>query len=84
MTQNWNDHLHSRVRKISPQYKSASRRMVEFAVNISMSSYNLSHLTRSLMECLGIELTASIYRYLKAKEASMNTPYMRKMKNKKI
>ncbi|KAK3849062.1 hypothetical protein Pcinc_044169 [Petrolisthes cinctipes] len=84
MTQNRNEHLHSRVWRLCPKHRNASKRMVDFATATAVCNYNVGYVNSSLMETLGIEYTTSIDKYLVAKDKAMDTPIRRKMRNKKL
>ncbi|KAK3873732.1 hypothetical protein Pcinc_021268 [Petrolisthes cinctipes] len=84
MTQNRNEHLHSRVWRLCPKHRNASKRMIDFATATAVCNYNVGYVNSSLMETLGIEYTTSIDKYLVAKDKAMDTPIRRKMRNKKL
>ncbi|KAK3887038.1 hypothetical protein Pcinc_008803 [Petrolisthes cinctipes] len=83
LTQNRNEHLHSRIWKVSPKHRCASKRMVDFATATAVCTYNVGYIGSNFTDLLGIEYTVSMDKYLKAKDASMDTPFRRKSRNKK-
>ncbi|KAK4304562.1 hypothetical protein Pmani_023443 [Petrolisthes manimaculis] len=85
LTQNRNEHLHSRIWKVCPKHRSASKRMVDFATATAVCTYNMGYIGSNFTtDLLGIEYTVSMDNYLKAKDAKMVTPFRRKSRNKKV
>ncbi|KAK4328417.1 hypothetical protein Pmani_001165 [Petrolisthes manimaculis] len=46
--------------------------------------YKVGYIGSNFTDLLGIEYTVSMDKYLKAKDASMDTPFIRKSRNKKV
>lgn len=82
MTQNRNEHLHSRIWKITPKHRNASPRMVKFAAATAVATYNAGYETGFFSSLLNIEFTASMQAYLQGKDKEMDTPVRRKMRQK--
>ena len=84
MTQNRNEHLHSRIWRICPKHRNASKMIVDFACATAVCNYNVGYSASSLTGILGIESTLSMEKYLQTQDVAMDSPYRRKMRNNKI
>lgn len=84
LTQNRNEHIHSRIWRLCPKHRPATKRMVDFATATAVSIFNVGYLKSNLADSLGIKSSASMLKYLAKKDKGMNSPWMRKMRNKKI
>lgn len=84
MTQNRNEHLHSRIWRICPKHRNASKMIVDFACATAVCNYNVGYSASSLTGILGIESTLSMEKYLQTQDVAMDSPYRRKMRNNKM
>lgn len=84
VTQNRNEHLHSRVWKLCSKHLCATKRMVHFATATAATNYNVGYVASHLGERLGIEWTTSMMTHLTAKDKRMDLPHKRRMRNKKL
>ncbi|XP_076045369.1 uncharacterized protein LOC143027746 [Oratosquilla oratoria] len=84
ITQNRNEHLHSRVWRICPKHRNASKMLVDFATATAVCNYNVGYSESNLAGLLGIESTLSMEKYLQNLDKMMDSPLKRKMRNKNL
>lgn len=84
LTQNRNEHLHSRIWRICPKHRNASPRMIRFATATAIANYNAGYIGSNINHLLGVELTTSMEAYLQQKDETMDSPIRRKRRNKMI
>ncbi|XP_037799808.1 uncharacterized protein LOC119594791 [Penaeus monodon] len=84
ITQNRNEHLHSRIWRICPKHRNASKMLVDFATATAVCNYNVGYSESNLVGLLGIESTLSMEKYLQNMDKMMDSPFRRKMRNKTL
>lgn len=84
LTQNRNEHLHSRIWRLCPKHRNASPRMIKFATVTAIANYNAGYLGSNFNHLLGIDFTTSMETYLKERDNKMDSPIRRKMRKKFI
>lgn len=84
VTQNRNEHFHSRVWRLCTKHLCATKRKVVFAAATAASTYNAGYVASHLVERLGTEWTTSMKNYLSHKDKRMDLPHKRRMRNKKL
>ncbi|KAK3871386.1 hypothetical protein Pcinc_023463 [Petrolisthes cinctipes] len=84
LTQNRNEHLHSRIWRICPKHRNAYKRSVDFATATATCNYNVGHHESNLTHLFGIEYTYSMDKYLKDKDSFMDAPIKRKMRKARV
>lgn len=84
LTQNRNEHLHSRIWRLCPKHRNASPRMIKFATATAIANYNAGYLGSNFNHLLGIDFTTSMETYLKERDKKMDSPIRRKMRKKFI
>ncbi|MPC51259.1 hypothetical protein E2C01_045104 [Portunus trituberculatus] len=68
--------------KITPKHRGASPRMVNFAAATAIATYNAGYEGGFFSSLLNTEFTSSMQAYLQRKDKDIDTPVIRKMKQK--
>ena len=82
MTQNRNEHLHSKIWKITLKHRGASPRIIKFAATTAVALHNAGYEGGFFSALLNTDLTSSMQAYLQRMDKNMDTPVRRKMKQK--
>ncbi|KAK3882886.1 hypothetical protein Pcinc_012755 [Petrolisthes cinctipes] len=84
LTQNRNEHLHSRIWKMCHKHRSVFKRSVDFATATATCNYNVGYLESNLTHLLGIQYTHAMDKYLKHKDTCLDAPIKRKMRKARV
>ncbi|KAK4321309.1 hypothetical protein Pmani_007885 [Petrolisthes manimaculis] len=84
LTQNRNEHLHSRIWKMCHKHRSVYKRSVDLATATATCNYNVGYLESNFTHLFGIQYTHAMDKYLKHKDSSMDAPIKRKMTKARV
>lgn len=83
-TQNPNESLHSRIWLYCPKHLATTKRKVDFAAAQAASEYNAGYMDANIYTSMGVPVTSIVQKYLEQKDAAMDMPLKKKMRNKRL